>query len=46
MFADIHHLTHFSALAQGGHVTGVVSTPGGTTVAPDASVSIYFGELM
>jgi hypothetical protein len=40
MFADIHH---FSVLAQGGAVTGITSTVTGTTVASDASVSIYFG---
>ena len=44
MFADIHHLSHLSQLAQGGHVTGVTSTVTGTSVATDASVSIYFGE--
>ena len=42
MFADIHHLTQ---LAQGGSITGVTSTPYGTTVADNASVSIYFGEI-
>ena len=41
MFADIHHLT---CLAQGGAVTGITSTVSGTTVASDASVSIYFGK--